>query len=172
MKDAINAIIKQYDFNLLYAQALVKDVSAEQMTFVPGAGLLNHPAFTLGHLVTGSAMMAEDLGAPMEMPKGWAELFQRKGPNDQSRPDHDANKYPEKIVLLAELEHQHEKVKSLLMLADDALLSETTKWRFRENMPAMIDVVTFMCINHEAMHLGQLAAWRRAMNLPPALMTL
>ncbi len=172
MKEAITAIIRQYDFNLLYAKALVEDLSAEQMTFIPAAGLLNHPAFTLGHLVTGSAMMAEDLGAEGYLPGGWPELFQRKGPNDQTRPDADVTKYPSKNELTLELEKQHEKVKKALTTINADRLNEEVKWRFGKHMPSMLDLVMFMCISHESMHLGQLAAWRRAMELPAILGTL
>ena len=51
-------------------------------------------------------------------------------------------------------------------------LDKKVKWRFSEYMPTMLDLITFMCINHEAMHLSQLAAWRRAMGLPSALASL
>jgi len=43
-------------------------------------------------------------------------------------------------------------------------LSEPIEWRFSSFMPTLLDLVTFMYINHESMHLGQLAAWRRAMD--------
>ncbi|MCW3122658.1 MAG: DinB superfamily protein [Flavipsychrobacter sp.] len=172
MNTTIAFIIRQYDFNLLYAKALVTDVPEEVMTFVPSAGLLNHPAFTIGHLITGSAMMAEDLGSESVLPEGWAELFQRKGPNDQKRPDEDKTKYPTKAALLNELERQHESVKELLLSVSEKKLAEPVKWRFGIYMPTLLDLILFMCVSHESMHLGQLAAWRRALNMPAALGTL
>ena len=66
----ITAILRQYDFNLIYTNELVRDLEENQMTLIPAEGLVNHPAFTLGHLVSGSAMMAEDLGGTIEMPPG------------------------------------------------------------------------------------------------------
>ena len=168
----IETIIKQYDFNLKYAVALVQDISEDQMTTAPSNGLENHPTFTLGHLVSGSAMLAEDLGAKFEMPDNWAELFIRKGPGDPRKPDKNISKYPSKELLINELEHQHNKVKSLLKIADENKLRENIKWRFNSYMPTLLDVVIFMCVNHEAMHLGQLAAWRRAMGLKSALATM
>ena len=165
----LNTIINQYDFNLAYAKKLVEDLSDDQMTTIPSNGLVNHPAFTLGHLVSGSALLAEDLGAKFEMPDNWSDLFLRKGPGDPRLPDQDRNKYPSKLLLLKELEHQHNKVKDLLKNVDENKLNENIKWRYNSYMPTLLDVINFMCINHEAMHLGQLAAWRRAMNLPSAL---
>jgi hypothetical protein len=53
----IEYIIKQYHFNLEYARALVQDLTNDQMTVIPTNGLENHPAFTLGHLISGSALV-------------------------------------------------------------------------------------------------------------------
>jgi len=165
----LETIIKQYDFNLSYAKALVHDVPDNDMTVVPSSGLDNHPAFTLGHLVSGSADLARDLGAPFEMPEKWAELFVRTGPGDPRKPDPNKGNYPTKDLLIKELEAQHNKVKGLLSEIDQDKLGQPLKWSFSSYMPSLLDVVAFMCINHEAMHLGQLAAWRRAMGLPSAL---
>lgn len=165
----LETIFKQYDFNLDYAKALVQDLTDEQMTIIPSEGLVNHPAFTIGHLVSGSADLACDLGAKFEIPENWAYLFLRKGPGDPKYPDLDKSKYPSKHVLLTELEAQHNKVKQLLIDIKKNTLNKTIKWRFSSFMPTTLDLVTFMCINHEAMHLGQLAAWRRAMGLKSAL---
>ncbi|MFC2103685.1 DinB family protein [Bacteroidota bacterium] len=165
----LNTVINQYDFNLDYAKKLVEDLNYDQMTVIPSIGLDNHPAFTIGHLVSGSALLAEDLGAKFEMPDNWSELFLRNGPGDPRKPDTDKSKYPSKQLLINELEHQHNKVKELLENVVANKLNENIKWRFNGYMPTLLDIVTFMCINHEAMHLGQLAAWRRAMNLSSAL---
>lgn len=168
----IEIIMDQYDFNLKYAEALVQDLSDDQMTAVPSPGLENHPAFVLGHLISGSAGLAEDLGAEFEMPDHWADLFLRKGPGDPRNPDPDKNKYPPKQLLLEELKRQHEKVKKLLLRMNSDELNKHIKWRFSSHMPTLLDLAAFMCINHEAMHLGQLAAWRRAFGFSSALATL
>ena len=168
----IETIIKQYDFNLAYAQALVEDVHEDKMTFVPSVGLENHAAFTLGHLVSASAMLVEDLGGKFEMPENWEKLFIRKGPGDTTLPHPNKQLYPSKEALLFELEHQHEKVKRSLLSLNEAKLNEPFTWRFNRYFPSLLDLVVFMCLQHEAMHLGQLAAWRRAMGYTSALATL
>lgn len=168
-KMKIEAIIKQYDFNLEYAKALVKDLSEGQMTIVPSQGLDNHPAWTIGHLVSGSADLARDLGGEFEMPDQWDDLFIRQGPGDPRKPDPEKKKYPSKQLLIAELENQHNKVKRLLQNINESELDKPLKWRFSNFMSTLGDVVVFMCINHESMHLGQLAAWRRSMGLDSAL---
>ena len=165
----IESIIKQYDFNLEYARTLVRDLTPEQMTVVPAPGLDNHPAFTIGHLISASADLARDLGGEFDMPADWVELFVRTGPGDPRKPDPNKDRYPSKDALITELENQHNKVKRLLRNLDETKLKEPLTWRFGNFMPTLGDVVLFMCVNHEAMHLGQLAAWRRAMNLDSAL---
>lgn len=167
----IDSIIRQYDFNLAFAQQLVSDLNENQMITIPSRGLVNHPAFTLGHLISGSALTVEDLGGTMQIPDDWKELFLRKGPGDPRLPQTDIQ-YPPKEILLHELYRQHELVKHYLKETTLEQLNEPIKWRFHNYMPTLMDVVTFMCINHEAMHLGQLSAWRRAMELPSALAAL
>lgn len=162
-------ILKQYDFNLVFSKKLVEDLSEKQMTQCPAKGLENHPAFTLGHLITGTAMTLEDLGGEMDIPHGWETLFLRKGPGDPRLPVKDPSLYPGKNELIKELEKQHERLKSHFLSIEDSKLNEKISWRFASYMPTLWDLVIFMCINHEAMHLGQLSAWRRAMGLPSAL---
>ena len=165
----IQSIINQYDFNLAYAKELVSDVNEDQLCLVPADGLVNHPAFTLGHLVTGSALLAKYLGSTFEIPDGWEALFLRKGPGDPRYPEPNPDLYPRKEALIRELDKQHKKVKNLLLNTDQATLLSDNKWRYSNYMPRLIDCVNFMCTTHEAMHLGQLAAWRRAMNFDSAL---
>jgi hypothetical protein len=165
----MESIIKQYQFNLSYATALVADLTEEQMTIQPVKGLENHPAFTIGHLISGCAVLIEDLGGQFEMPSGWKELFLRKGPGDPRFPETDVKLYPTKAQLLSELEQQHAVVEQLLRQLTTEQLNQPFQWRFSDYMPTLRDLITFMCVNHESMHLGQLAAWRRAMDLPPVL---
>ncbi len=162
-------LFAQYDFNLEYAHKLVADLSNEQMTSVPGIGFENHPAFTLGHLVSGGEMVINGLGGQYEMIHGWRDLFERKGPGDPTIPDNDYTKYPSKLELLRELSNVHRLVKELLEKTPIEVLETRVEWRFDRFMPTELDSIIFMCITHESIHLGQLGAWRRAMELPSAL---
>ena len=162
-------IIASYRFNLLYAEQLVIDVAEDLMTKAGTKALEKHPAFTLGHLVTASAMTSRYLGGPYEIPEGWEELFKRKGPGDPRTPSLDSNAYPSKELLLQELKKQHLLVANLISNMKEEQFEEPAKWRFAQYMPTLGDLIHFMCINHESMHLGQLAAWRRAQGLPSAL---
>lgn len=166
MKDLL---IKLYHFNLLYANELVIDVDEDLMTHSPGKGFENHPAFTLGHLVSAAALTSKYLGGPFELSPSWEQLFKRKGPGDPRLPNKHKELYPKKEELLKELARQHKMVEGLILDLDENKLQEKAQWRFDTYMPTKSDLLYFMCVTHESMHLGQLAAWRRAMNLPSSL---
>jgi hypothetical protein len=87
-------------------------------------------------------------------------------------PDVDVLKYPSKESLLKVLNEKHEEVKTMLSGSTESGLSSPVQWRFSSFMPNLKDLIIFMCISHESMHLGQLAAWRRAMGLGSALSTI
>jgi hypothetical protein len=164
-----NTVLKQYHFNLKYAEKLVDDIPENLMTKSGGDGLENHPAFTLGHLATASSMTVEDLGGLYKVPEGWKQLFQRKGPGDPRKPDPDVALYPSKNILLEELNIQHERVIEQFKNAPEFFLLNNCKWRFEKYFPSVLDLVVFMCLSHECMHLSQLSAWRRAMKFSSAL---
>jgi hypothetical protein len=167
----IDMILKIYEFNLRYAEKLVVDVPGEMMCRGGGLGLENHPAFTLGHLVMGSAHAAEALGYELDAPEGWAELFDRTGPGDPRVPEHGGTHWPSRTMLLEELKRQHDRVAFGLGEVDAGVLARPVEWRLKDKMPTVGDLVSFLCTTHEASHLGQLAAWRRAMHMPSALAT-
>ncbi|MCB0402486.1 MAG: DinB family protein [Flavobacteriales bacterium] len=165
-------LLNAYAFNLRYAHALIADVEDNDMTHRPSAGFENHPAFTLGHLISGAALTVKYLGGTYDLNPEWEALFKRKGPGDPRLPEPDRTRYPSKAEILQELTRQHERVENLIRELDETKFAEPTTWRFNSYMPTLGDLIYFMCVTHESMHLGQLAAWRRAMRLPSALATL
>lgn len=174
----MESAIRLFAWNLSYAKALVEDLSSDQETESLGPGLENHPAWTIGHLVTGSDILAVDLGQKSDLPAGWRDLFQRRGPGDSRLPDTDPDVYPPMEALIAELGRQHARVdrawraKLATEGPDNSELETPFEWRFGDALPTLGDVTLFLAVSHEAMHLGQLAAWRRAEGLPSALATL
>ena len=64
----LNHVIYLYGFNLMHAETLVKDVSAEQMVEQPG-GVINHPAWSLGHLVVSADHLGQLLGLESSLPR-------------------------------------------------------------------------------------------------------
>jgi hypothetical protein len=162
-------IIAAFAWNLRYAEALVADLTDETWCESAGPGLENHAAWTLGHLISGADILAEDLGLEREMNLRWRELFERRGPGDPRLPDPDPASYPSIADVMAEFRHQHERVAHQWRTLPEDKLAAPLEWRFDGEFPTTGGAALFLAVTHEAMHLGQLAAWRRARGLPSAL---
>ena len=153
-------LIFTYRFNLGHIRSLVKDLTAEQMVAQPH-GVVNHPAWTLKHLASSANYVAKTLGLDSTFPPDWEAT-----PTVDGLPSGDASQYPSKEALLAELSAQHERVAEALAGADPALFArEFPEEGMRKYFPRIGDALGYMLTAHEATHIGQLAAWRRAMGL-------
>lgn len=162
------ALLSGFALNMDYTIQLVQDVEESQMTEQPN-GFANHPAFTLGHLVTATAMTADLLGRKYDVREDWDEMFRRKGPGDPRRPDDQRDHYPSKAELLGALRERYEIAVALIEEADEAKLQERYKWKLDSYMPTIGELLHFMCLLHHAWHIGQLAEWRRMMGYDSAL---
>jgi len=162
-------LINQLNFNYNYLIDLIVDVEENAMTQVPNKGLENHPAFTIGHLITAYGMMIKKLGGTYSITKEWDELFRRNGPGDPTLPSDQKNLYPPKTELTDKLTEQHQLLIIFLNKSSAEQLNEDVTWRFSKYFPKTIDLLYFMGNTHYSMHISQLAAWRRAMNLPSSL---
>lgn len=157
-----------------YARELLGDLDETQMDQVPGAGHENTPRFTIGHLCTGCALTRralehpdEDRSGRLDVPEVYQDLFQRRGPADRRTPEA-SSAAPTRDALLGELERQHAMLDAVVRAAPDAVLARPCAWKLGHLMPRHADLVLFVC-SHEALHLGQLASWRRAMGLEAAM---
>jgi uncharacterized damage-inducible protein DinB len=121
--------------------------------------------------VHGGGLLAEDLGGENTVKPEWRELFERRGPNDERLPDQ-AAAYPSLDETLTELARLHALVEAALEQFPEARLAEVEEWRLGADLPTIADSITFMAITHEALHLGQFAAWRRGAGLGSAMATL
>ena len=152
-----------YQFNLGFAQTLVKDVSPEQIVQQPN-GVINHPAWSLGHLVTSADSLATFLGLESQLADGWDKTFATGG-----TPSGDLSAYPSKEDLLSALASQHERNTKAVQQADPASFTKPhPNENTRKYFPTVGDMVVFLMTAHEMDHLGQIAAWRRAMGLGSA----
>ena len=158
----IQHLLFVYDMNLKRAERLVDDLTDEQMVAQP-SGVINHPAWTLGHLGATSDALAGMLGLPSTFPDAWREAC-RMG----SIPSGDAADYPGKVELLEELRGQHERVSEAMAAVDAERLQQPTPPRLRERFPTIGDFAAALMTMHEGHHLGQVAAWRRALGLGAA----
>ena len=149
-----------YKFNLGHLESLVKDLTDEQMVQQPH-GVVNHPAWTLCHLASASNHTGVALGLESTFPADWETAAKTSG-----EPSADASQYPSKEALLAELKKQHERVSDAVASADpDVFGKEFPDEGTRKHFPTIGDFVDYLLSAHEANHIGQIAAWRRALGL-------
>ena len=158
----IQHLLFAYEMNLKRAVQIVDDLTEEQMAAQP-SGVVNHPAWTLGHLAATSDTIAARLGLPSTFPEAWRDSFRMGG-----IPSGNAADYPTKEELVAQLRTQHERVAEAVAAAAAEFGQPTPNPRIRERFPTVGDFTAALMTNHEANHIGQLAAWRRAMGLGPA----
>lgn len=154
-------VLTTFAFNLQYAQMLLADVPQEKMCEQPG-GIANHPAWILGHLGSSCNFMGQLLGFDPVCPSEWDDLF-----GMSSQPTDDPAQYPSKDELLKKLQEGHAcAAKAFVEVADENLKNPNPVEGLAPMFPTVGDMVIFMLTCHEAIHLGQLSAWRRAQGLP------
>ena len=158
----IRHLLFVYDLNLKRAERLVDDLTDEQMAAQP-SGVVNHPAWTLCHLGATSDALAGALGLLSTLPGEW-----RQAAALGSIPSGDAADFPGKAELLEQLRAQHRRVAQAVAAADAERLEQPAPPRVRERFPTVGDFAAALMTMHEGHHLGQVAAWRRAMGLGPA----
>ena len=152
-----------YQFNLGFAQTLIKDLSPEQMVQQP-SGVINHPAWSLGHLTGSADSLAQLLGLTSQAPDGWDKIFATGG-----TPSGDLSLYPSKDEILDALKNQHARNTEAVQQADPEMFARPhPNEGARKYFPTVGDMVVFLMTSHEMDHLGQVAAWRRAMGLGSA----
>ena len=159
----VQHVVFVYGINLKFAKGLVADLTAEQMCQQPH-GVVNHPAWSLGHLAASKVGLLRLLGHDASLPEGWGEAFKTGG-----IPSSDPSGFPSKDELLSTLESLHDRVTTVVKASDSATLATPHPHEgTRKHFPTIGDMVAFLMTSHEMDHLGQLAAWRRAMGLGPA----
>ena len=159
----IQHVLHAYSMNLGFAKRLVADLSDDQMCAQPH-GVVNHPAWSLGHLAVAADHLATLLGLSSELPAGWEETFKTGG-----TPSPDKNVFPRKDEILRVLELEHVRLAKALTDADPAFLAQQhPQEKRRGHFPTVGDFAIFLVTGHEMDHLGQIAAWRRAMGLGSA----
>lgn len=159
----ISAVLTSYELHLRHLRSLVADLTAEQMVAQP-VGILNHPAWTIGHLAHSGEAIGGELGLPPWLPTYWKTLF-----GTGSLPSSNASGYPSRNELLTTLDagcaRLKRKLSELSMTEWEAPLPDI---RYRDRLPTIGHAVVHILSGHTALHIGQLTVWRRAMSLGPA----
>jgi hypothetical protein len=161
----VGAILTGLRGNHAMTAPMVADVSDDRMTEQFGT-MKNHAAWQLAHIVTGLGFAANLLQLDYAAPDGWREKYGNGSPV----PTADRSRYPDKALLLTEIDRAVDALMTGFAAADAAVLeAEMPVASFRTFWPTVADGAAFLMTTHYAFHLGQLSTWRRGLGLGKAL---
>ncbi|MSR44941.1 MAG: DinB family protein [Phycisphaerales bacterium] len=149
-----------------YAEKLLVSIPADQFAVMPKSDL-NSPAFCIGHLALYAPWVCEMMGHPQAdaLPSTYEPLFKNGAPC-VATPGH----YPSKDELVIHFTKGWNRVALLLPTVADAQFAKPNPVAHMvERAPTIGALVSFMCLAHNMMHLGQISAWRRVMGLGSAM---
>ena len=155
-------VLHSFAYCLDYLREQVADVAAAEMVAQPN-GIVNHPAWVVGHLTHTCQMLGGVVGVPEWLPADWADRY-----GTGSRPVADASRYEKKEDALAILGDAQSRLTEAVERLDDARLDEPfPDESYRDVFPTVRHAITQVLVGHTANHVGQVSVWRRAMGMPP-----
>lgn len=162
MTMTMKPVLHSFAYCLDFLCEQVADVAAADMVAQPN-GIMNHPAWVVGHLTYSCQLLGGTIGLPEWLPHDWDKRF-----GTGSVPVADASLYETKKRALAVLREAQARITRAVDELDDADLDEPfPDESYREVFPTIRHALTQVLVGHTANHIGQLSVWRRAMGLPP-----
>jgi uncharacterized damage-inducible protein DinB len=139
----------------------VADIDDARLSEQPG-GLVNHPAWTLGHLCSaaGFILFLLEEADPASTPQMHPNYLAKFGPG--STPTADRSHYPAKAELLESLASLHARVDAAVRAKHETYFPKPSPEKFRAFAPTVGRIVMYLLATHEPYHLGQLSQWKRA----------
>ncbi len=158
-QEIISAIEQCRGMLLGYLKGIPDARAAEQP-----AGQVNHPAWTLGHLllVENGVVHALTGKAPVDLPANWGELY-----GMGSKPVSTRSIYqPLEFYLTKLAATRASMVAAVKALKPEDFAKPFPNEQLRGFLPTIGRAVLFAGLVHEGYHAGQLARWRKAAELP------
>lgn len=153
-----------YRATLDLLERLMDDVTGDELSKHPLPGM-NPPRWILGHLAVSADFGLQLLGREPVLPPEWHHAF---GPgSDNEAAD---GPRPTKDELLSAVRDGHQRLLAALEEADESQLAQPHGIAFAgldKGFPTRGDLLAFLMGGHEAFHIGQLSAWRRASGRSP-----
>ncbi|WP_428386283.1 DinB family protein [Mucisphaera sp.] len=144
-----------------FLSGLASDIPAERFAEMPQG--LNHPAWIIGHCCFVRDSALEMLGQATHLPPSYKNSF-----NMGSKITSDLASYPTADHLNEALTATYDRLTTAVKaVSADQLASPNPFESLRASLPKLADMLTFLMTTHEAIHAGQLSAWRRASGYPP-----
>lgn len=155
-----------YAFLLDYAHSLVADIDDADLARIPIPGM-NHPGWILGHLALAADYGVAQLDGTVTLPETWSKQF---GPGSPALFDRAA--YPSKDSLIQTHRDAHARLSAASETATPEVMARphTLSLAFlKGKIDTKGELVSHLMTTHEATHIGQLSAWRRATGRPGVL---
>lgn len=158
----IAGILRSWSYQRDYAVKLVADLSEADMVSQPVPGVvMNHPAWVYGHCGVYPPVLAAMLEG-----KAFEDPIKHRYGRD-SRPTPNRADYPSKTEILGGFLAGHDRLAEVLGRVDPGVLARPIPLeRWKQRFPTIADAVAHLMLEHEAGHLGQVSAWRRAGGRP------
>jgi hypothetical protein len=155
--------LRLYEFLGGYGTLLTADLTDDQLTVQPSPGV-NPPLWILGHLCVVADGGLKLLGVPRQRPLTWHRDFGRG-----SEPGKHEITTPGKADLLAAYQEGHAALARAAAAATPEFAEAPNQTGILPQLGTLGDLLAHVLTTHEAMHLGQLSAWRRQMGLAGVL---
>ena len=157
----MKAVLHSFAYGLDFLRAQVADVATADMARQPN-GVMNHPAWVIGHLTNACQMLGRAIGLPKWLPQDFGKRF-----GTGSAPVADASLYPTKEEALAMLRDAQDRFTNAVEQLDESKLDEPFPVEsYRYVFPTIRHALTQVLVGHTAYHIGQVGVWRKAMGLP------
>ena len=155
-------VLHSFAYSLDYLREQVAEIAPQDMVAQP-KGILNHPAWVIGHLTHACQMLSGTLGVPSWLPADWAARY-----GTGSAPVAEVGRYEPKDRALALLrDAQLRLTQAVERMSDAKFDTPFPDPSYRDVFPTMRNAMTQVMVGHTAFHVGQLSVWRKAMGLPP-----
>lgn len=155
--------LRLYEFLGGYARLLTADLTDDQLTDQPSPGV-NPPLWILGHLSVVADGGLKLLGASRLRPLTWHRDFGRG-----SVPGRHQIAVPTKGELLDAYGESHAALSRAVAAAPTEFADRPNQTGILPQLDTLGDLLAHILTTHEALHLGQLSAWRRQSGLPGVL---
>jgi len=151
-------VLSSFAYSLDYLRELVADLSEQEMVAQPSR-IMNHAAWTIGHLTYSCQAIGGEIGLAPWLPDDWRARF-----GTGSVAMNDPSAYAPKSLAIVRLgEGQARITAAVLSLTDSQLSAPLPDERFRSVLPSVRHALTQVLVAHTALHVGQLILWRKAL---------
>src|SRR5687768_8167421 len=151
-------VLHSFAYALDFLREQVADVAEGDMVAQPN-GIVNHPAWVVGHLTHSCELLGGVVGLPGWLPGDFARRF-----GTGSVPVADAAAYEAKDAALARLGDAQSRISRAVREMDDRRLDAPfPDESYRAVFPTVRHAITQVLVGHAANHVGQVTVWRRAM---------